>query len=126
MEAIVSLTLLNPSVCQACAKHLINFIIPSAPQHNDTCAHKKRGLKGLNIQKAKGRYLTGVGFQIIIITAVIFSLVIFIWFDFFLKQIKTMTLKSIKSHMRFVGGVLCVCVSFCLMEVPRLGVQLEL
>lgn len=68
------MTLLNASICQACAKHLINFIIPSAPNTKIYVLIKR----GSWVQYPKGKYssyLKMVGFQIIIIA--IFFLAIF-------------------------------------------------
>ena len=78
-EAVVSLPLLNASICQACAKHLINFIIPSA-QNTEICVLIKRGSR---VQYPKGKWQSSQGGRIsdyhsfIIITIVIFFLVIF-------------------------------------------------
>lgn len=78
-EAVVSLPLLDASICQACAKHLINFVIPSA-QNTTICVLVKRGSR---VQYPKGKWQISQGGRILdyyyfsIITIVIFFLVIF-------------------------------------------------
>lgn len=82
-EDVVSLPVPNASICQACAKRLINFDHSICPKDSDTCAQKKR------CNGSVSKILTaGVSGDEDFRSLFFSSSELYIWFDF-CKQRKT-------------------------------------